>query len=230
MLTAQRLGDAELSSSLHNAKNAAEESILAASAAIRKLAPGETLYIEGELAISCFQVVSGVVKEYNTLIDGRRQITDFYSLGNIFGISEADEYLHTAEAVTNCVVRIFPRDTYLQYALASREQSQKIVTDLMTRLHRAEERAIMLGRMNARQRVATFLQRLSEDQGHPQKIRISMSRQDIADHLGLTIETVCRVLTELKKTGYIDMDGARILSIKEPERMENIACVGSTML
>ena len=196
---------------------------LAASANIRRYKPGETIFVEGDAAPYCYQVVSGVVKEYNTLEDGRRQVADFYGIGELFGISEMDEQLHTAEAITACAVRCYPRDHLLHAVAISPELSQQFLDTLMTRLHHARERMIMLGRMSAMQRVAAFLIRLSSQQCTDANVRLAMSRQDIADHLGLTIETVCRVLTELKKKGVIKMPSARMYSIPDGTALDDVA-------
>jgi CRP/FNR family transcriptional regulator len=163
------------------------------------------------------------MKEYNTLEDGRRQVADFYSAGEMFGLSEVEEHLHTGEAITDCTVRCYPRASYLQAISTSPELSQRFLKTLMTRLHRARERMIMLGRMSAAQRVATFILRLSDDQATTEKIRFFMSRQDIADHLGLTIETVCRVLTDFKKKHLIHMRTARELAVEDISALDSTA-------
>lgn len=183
---------------------------------------GETLYVEGDDAPFCYQVVSGVVKEYNTLEDGRRQVADFYGPGELFGISELNEQLHTAEAITDCAVRCYPRGQFLKEVAEAPELSHKFLETLMTRLHRSRERMIMLGRMSALQRVAAFLLRLSEDQQATSNIRFLMSRQDIADHLGLTIETVCRGLTEMKRRGVVIFETARLFSIPDADMLDDI--------
>jgi CRP-like cAMP-binding protein len=195
----------------------------AASANIKRLKAGETLYVEGDAAPFCYQVASGVVKEYNTLEDGRRQVADFYGVGELFGISELSEQLHTAEAVTDCTVRGYPRETFLHAVASSPELSHHFLDTIMTRLHRARERMVMLGRMNAIQRIASFLLRLSEQQETATDIHFPMSRQDIADHLGLTTETVCRALTTLKKKGMVIMPSARVFSIPDEDRLEDVA-------
>lgn len=186
---------------------------LAATASLKRVKASETLYMEGDQAPFCYQVVDGLVKEYNTLEDGRRQVADFYSIGELFGISETDNHLYTAEAITDCTVRCYPRDVYLRTISSSPKLSQQLLDTLMMRLHRARERMIMLGRMNAARRVSSFLLRLSSEQKTINDIQIVMSRQDIADHLGLTIETVCRVLTNLKKQHVIEMKTSRRFDI-----------------
>jgi len=194
----------------------------AASANIKRLKAGETLYVEGDAAPYCYQVASGVVKEYNTLEDGRRQVADFYGVGELFGISELDEQLHTAEAITDCAVRCYPRESFLHAVASSPELSYHFLDTIMTRLHRARERMVMLGRMSAVQRVTAFLLRLSAEQETTTDIQFLMSRQDIADHLGLTIETVCRALTSLKKKGMVIMPSARVFSIPDEASLSDV--------
>ncbi len=201
----------------------------AASANIRRLKAGETLFVEGDAAPFCYQVASGVVKEYNTLEDGRRQVADFYGVGELFGISELDEQLHTAEAITDCTVRCYPRESFLHAVSSSPELSYHFLDTIMTRLHRARERMVMLGRMSAVQRITAFLLRLSVEQAATTDVQFLMSRQDIADHLGLTIETVCRVLTALKKKGLIIMPSARVFSIPDEASLDGVAHGGGNL-
>jgi CRP/FNR family nitrogen fixation transcriptional regulator len=184
----------------------------AASACLKRVKAGATLYVEGDPAPYCYQVADGYVKEYNTLEDGRRQITDFYSVGEMFGISDGEEHLYTAEAISDSVVRYYPREM-LARASSSPAMSRYFFDMLVSRLNRSRERIIMLGRMNAAQRVAAFLFHLSEERRSAKVIDLPMSRQDIADHLGLTTETVCRSLTELKRKGFITMPSARRFSV-----------------
>ncbi|MAW79515.1 MAG: transcriptional regulator [Parvularcula sp.] len=196
---------------------------MGANVCIRRLKAGETLYVEGESADYCYEIVSGVIKEYNTLEDGRRQVAEFYSAVEMFGFSESEDQLHTAEAITPCTVRCYPREAFMKTVAASPALSASFLKTLMTRLHRARERMVMIGRMSAIQRVATFLLRLADDQEARANVHLAMSRQDIADHLGLTIETVCRTLTELKKQQIIVMESARIFTIADEASLEAVA-------
>lgn len=201
----------------------------AASACIKRVKSGETLHLEGDPAPYCYQVASGFIKEYNTLEDGRRQITDFYGVGEMFGITDIDRHLHTAEAISDSVVRYYPREM-LSRACSSPILSRYFFDTLVARLNRSHERIIMLGRMNAAQRVAVFLFHLSEKGAADEEIDLPMSRQDIADHLGLTTETVCRSLTDLKRKGYISMSSARRFSVCDTLRLGDVARGASGML
>ena len=206
-----------------NSEIVIDASRLAAGASLKTLRAGETLFVEGDRAPFCYQVVSGVIKEYNTLEDGRRQVADFYSVGDLFGFSEAKHHLCSAEAVTDCTVRCYPKDAYLRAISSSPELSYQFLGALMSRLHRTRERMIVLGRMSAAQRVAAFLLRLSAEQQTLHGVTFLMSRQDIADHLGLTIETVCRILTSFKKSRLIEMKTARLFDVLDIAALDAVA-------
>lgn len=201
-----------------------DTAIFAASACVKKIKAGETLHMEGDPAPFFYQIVSGVIKEYNTLEDGRRQITEFYEVGDIFGLTDDQEHLYTAEAVTDSVVRYFPHDSLMR-ACNSPALSRRLLLLFISRLNRSCERMIMLGRMSASQRVALFLRRLAGEMEDRGEISLPMSRQDIADHLGLTTETVCRSLTELKRKGVIEMPSARRFSVRDPNRLQEVSRV-----
>lgn len=186
---------------------------------VRQLKPGETLYCEGETATYCFEVLNGVLKEYQVLEDGRREISEFYRKDDLFGYCAVTERLETVEAVTSVAVRCIPRDAFFRRMEQSPAFSRSIVETLIERLARAHSRMLLLGRMRAHQRVASFLLRLADDAGDDECV-IEMSRQDIADHLGLTIETVCRVLTDFKKRHLIDMPVARRFTVRDSRGLE----------
>ncbi len=199
-----------------SAKSAgAELSRLSSAAVVRRLTPGETLVAEGENARYCYQILSGVVKEYNTLEDGVRQITDFYGAGEYVGFAGAAEQRQTVEAVTECSVRCISRDALARAVATSTQMSGALIDLLLNRLDRAQERIIAIARKTAGQRVAAFLVRMLEEQGRSDFAALPMSRQDIADHLGLTIETVCRSFTDFKEEGVISMPTFRRIVIED---------------
>lgn len=181
---------------------------------------GETLYFEGDESRYCYEIVSGTMKESNVLEDGRCHIIEFYSAGELIGLSEDDRRPYTAEAVTHCTLRRFPREDYLELVAASPERSQRLLQSLMRQLLRTQHQNLVLGRRTAGQRIAEFILRLCEEQRSTQTVKLAMTRQDIADHLGLTIETVCRILTEFKKCRLINMPSARTIIIKNKDMLE----------
>jgi CRP-like cAMP-binding protein len=176
------------------------------------LAPRTLVFLEGDEARSLFQVVAGAVMLYKLLPDGRRQIVEVLSDGDVFGCSPLPVRDCSAETLraTHCVA--------LDRALV--ERSPALVRWLSERL-RAQlcalhEHVILLGRKSAMERVTSFLMRCIPGRGRhgcpgpPAEddradIRLTMMRQEIADYLGLTIETVSRSLTKLKRRGIVSI-------------------------
>lgn len=166
----------------------------------------EEIYGQEEEADLVYQVLKGAVRTSRLLSDGRRQIGDFYYPGDVFGIEPDEEHLFSAEALCDCVVLVVKRSSLRDTARIAFDRM--IHTAARRELRRAHEHVLLLGRKTAREKVATFLlniiERVSGDGA-----RLSMSRQDIADYLGLTIETVSRMLTQLQVSRVIEFVGLR---------------------
>ncbi|MDX8525977.1 helix-turn-helix domain-containing protein [Mesorhizobium sp. MSK_1335] len=166
---------------------------------------GAEIYAQGEKAGVLYQVEFGAVRIYRLLADGRRQISAFHLAGETFGF-EADTTHHFfAEAINATGVRVFRTPSGM-------DMSRQILPLALRGLTRAQEHLLVLGRQNAIERVAAFLVEMSERQGGLQQVELAMSRNDIGDYLGLTIETVSRVFTRLKEKGVI-----RLLSLRSIE-------------
>ncbi|MEK1891275.1 MAG: helix-turn-helix domain-containing protein [Phyllobacterium sp.] len=171
-------------------------------------APGSEIYAQGEKAGTIYQVEFGAVRVYRLLADGRRQISAFYLSGEVFGL-EADANHHFfAEAITSTNLRLFPR-------LKLDDVSQELFSLTLRSLTRAQEHLLVLGRQTAAERVAAFLLDLAERQGGLEQVELPMSRMDIGDYLGLTIETVSRVFSKLKDKGIITLPTMRSAEIKK---------------
>ncbi len=169
---------------------------------------GQTIIVEGEPANSFFNVTSGVVKLLRSLPSGRIQIVGFRQPGEFFGIAEGEKYTSSAEAIT-C-------GTVCRFSRAGLENELRTYPELQTRLlfmsfkqlTASQEQALMLGRMTAREKVASFLmlygyRSLHDHIKQKQWAMLPMSRAEIADFLGLTIETVSRTLTSLARDEII---------------------------
>ncbi|PSH70051.1 transcriptional regulator [Phyllobacterium brassicacearum] len=175
---------------------------------INFFAPGSEIYAQGEKAVNIYQVEFGAVRIYRLLADGRRQISAFHLSGEIFGL-EADANHHFfAEAITGTNLRVFPRSKL-------GDISQELFSLTLRSLTRAQEHLLVLGRQTAAERVAAFLLDLAERQGGLEQIEMPMSRMDIGDYLGLTIETVSRVFSKLKDTGIIALPTLRSAEIRK---------------
>lgn len=164
-----------------------------------------TIFEEGEQAGFLYSIAGGSVKLYKLLPDGRRQITAFLFPGEFFGLALDGGYAYTAEALTPVVLCRFPRRK-LDLVLENAPRIEKRLLGLaINELAAAHEQMLLLGRKTAREKVATFLMMLSrraERRGLPATpIALPMGRTDIADYLGLTIETVSRTLTQFKREG-----------------------------
>ncbi|WP_027055431.1 helix-turn-helix domain-containing protein [Mesorhizobium erdmanii] len=167
---------------------------------------GTEIYAQGEKAGPLYHVEFGAVRVYRLLADGRRQISAFHLAGETFGF-EADATHHFfAEAINATGVRV------LRIAGAA-DMSRQLLPLALKGLIRAQEHLLVLGRQNAIERVAAFLVDMAERQGGLRQVELPMSRMDIGDYLGLTIETVSRVFTRLKDKGVIRLLGLRSLEI-----------------
>ena len=164
-------------------------------------APKERIFHENDPAERVYKVISGLVCTTKFLIDGRRQISGFYLPGDYFGLECSGPHTLSAEAVTNAKVRIIKKS--LLAAVVNRDAIELL--SLTTReLARLQERAMLLIK-NAQERVGEFILEMEKRTKVGNAIQLPMRRQDIADYLGLKIETVSRILTSLESSGAIEM-------------------------
>lgn len=172
------------------------------------------IFGENEPAEYVYKVVSGAVRLSKLMSDGRRQIGAFYLPGDIFGL-EADElHLFSAEAIGDCEILTVKRRPFLAEAERHPDFVAQLWTETMDHLRRAQHHMLLLGRKNAQERIAAFLLELAERLCSTGDIRLPMSRQDIADYLGLTIETVSRTLTQLERDGLIAIPMSRQIVLR----------------
>jgi len=166
------------------------------------------IFGETESADYVYKVVSGNVRTYKILNDGRRQIGGFYLPGDIFGLQFADDHVFSAEAITDAKVLVVKRSALT--ALAARDGNvARELFDLSNReLRRMQNRVLLLVK-SAQERVASFLLEMAERASAGNVVELPMSRQDIADYLGLTIETVSRTLTCLENSAAIKLPTSR---------------------
>ena len=176
---------------------------------------GSEIYAQGEKAGALYQVEFGAVRIYRLLADGRRQISAFHLAGETFGF-EADTTHHFfAEAINATGVRVFR-------LTAGADMSRQLLPLALKGLTRAQEHLLVLGRQNAIERVAAFLVDMVERQGGLRQVELPMSRMDIGDYLGLTIETVSRVFTRLKDNGVIRLLNLRSIEILKQDVLQDM--------
>jgi CRP/FNR family transcriptional regulator, nitrogen fixation regulation protein len=166
------------------------------------------IFGENEPADYLYKVIGGSVRTYKILSDGRRQIGGFYLPGDIFGLDFGDKHVLAAEAVANAKVLVVKRSAL--NALAGRDASiaAQLFALIGRELSRAQDHIVLLIQ-NAQERVAGFLLEMAERSPLGTAIELPMSRQDIADYLGLTIETVSRTLTSMDDAATIELTTSR---------------------
>jgi CRP/FNR family transcriptional regulator, nitrogen fixation regulation protein len=166
------------------------------------------VYGEDEPAEYFYQVISGAVRTYRMLDDGRRQIVAFYLPGDIFGVEAGDVHLSSAEAVSESQVLVVKRSSVLARAEHQKDLSKQLWTLTAQELQRVQQHSLVLI-MSAEERVVGFLLEMASRSSGSMAIELPMSRQDIADYLGLTIETVSRTFTQLVQSGLIALETSR---------------------
>jgi CRP/FNR family nitrogen fixation transcriptional regulator len=176
---------------------------------VQSFAKDEEIFAEGDKAAYVYKVLSGVVRTSKLLSDGRRQIDAFHLAGDIFGIEAGDEYRFCAESVGNCVVVAYRRSHLAALTGSDAQLGQDMTMGMMRSLVRAQNHMLLLGRKSALEKIATFLLDMAERTADDSTLDLPMSRTDIADHLGLTIETVSRSFTQLERQGIIGLPSAR---------------------
>jgi CRP/FNR family transcriptional regulator, nitrogen fixation regulation protein len=168
------------------------------------------IYREGDPAAQLYKVISGTVRTCRFLADGRRQIGAFYLPGEIFGLETEERHLFSAEAVIESEVLII-EPTIVPFGRWNFEVTCQVWALMRDELKRARDRVLLLGR-TAQERVAGFLLAMAERMRSTDQIELPMSRQDIADYLGLTLETVSRMLSQLESESAIAvLDSKRIV-------------------
>ena len=164
--------------------------------------PNEEIFGEGEPADYVYRVLHGAVRTYRLLSDGRRQIGGFYLAGDTFGLELGDEHASSAEAIVDSSILAVRRSTLLKSAQCNSEVAQNLWSLTACELRRSQDHALLLIK-SARERLAAFLLDMAERLTGKGTIELPMSRQDIADYLGLTAETVSRILTQFAEACVI---------------------------
>lgn len=190
---------------------------------LRTFEPGQEIYAEGEAAGTLYTVVRGVVRTCRYLGDGRRLINAFYTAGEVFGLESGELHHLTAEAVNDCAVTADRNFLQPDYALSDQRRAATFVAHVLRRAGRAEQHALLLGRRGATDKLATFLLEQEEGGDEPGVIELVMSRQDIADYLGLTIETVSRTMTQLERDGLITLASPRRILVTSMKELRALA-------
>jgi CRP/FNR family nitrogen fixation transcriptional regulator len=190
---------------------------------LRSFERDQEIFGEGDAADFFFKVTCGTVRTYKLLIDGRRQIDAFHLPGDIFGLETGIEHRFAAEAIQDVKVRAFRRRELRTMIATDPAAISDLMLAMADSLERAQDHMLLLGRKCAREKIATFLLKISERISNKRTIELSMSRTDIADHLGLTIETVSRTLTQLQRENVIEIPcGRRGIVLRNPSALRQM--------
>ncbi|MEI8277058.1 MAG: helix-turn-helix domain-containing protein [Hyphomicrobiales bacterium] len=179
------------------------------------------IYGENEPAEYLYKVISGAVRTYKVLNDGRRQIGAFYLPGDIFGLEIGEVHSFSAEAIVECKVMLIKRSSVVALAGRSHDVANQLWTMTAKELQRAQAH-IMLLIKTAQERVAGFLLEMASRAPAGNTVELPMSRQDIADYLGLTIETVSRTLTQLENSAAISVPSSRRIVLRNQAALNRL--------
>jgi CRP/FNR family nitrogen fixation transcriptional regulator len=178
------------------------------------------IFAEGETSGYVYKVVSGVVRVSQLLPDGRRQISAFHMPGEMFGFESDDLYHVSAEAVVPTQVIAYKWQGLLSVGSQSNGVVRELLRLTMLGLRHSQEHLLLLGRKNALERLVAFLLDMARRSSSKSVLDLAMPRHDIADYLGLTLETVSRMFAELKELGMIKLESARRVHLLDTARLK----------
>jgi CRP/FNR family nitrogen fixation transcriptional regulator len=185
-------------------------------------AKDEEIYGQGEDADLIYRVVTGCVRTTRFLADGRRHIGGFYYPGDIFGMEPGPEHRFSAEGLSDCAIVVLKRSALRHLMERDHDMERRLWALTVHELAHAQELMLLLGRKTACEKVASFILDMA-DRAQSERFELPMGRQDMADYLGLTIETVSRMLTQLQQSRVIEISGCRTLRIVNRTALEDLS-------
>lgn len=193
-----------------------------------RLPAGRVLFDEGDPAEYLFTIQEGAIKLFKMLRDGRRQITGFLLAGDFLGLAFFWTYAYSAETVGPTLLCRFPRERFMSLLERYPMLEKELLSRASSELAAAQEQMLLLGRKSARERVASFLLALARRQAASGRasVELAMSRYDIADYLGLTIETVSRAIQAANAEGLIRMIDRHHFVVADAGRLAAASATG----
>jgi CRP/FNR family nitrogen fixation transcriptional regulator len=188
----------------------------------RALPRGDEVFADGDPCSRFYKVLSGTVRTVKVLADGRRQIDAFHLPGDVFGLESGATHRVTAEAVDGVVLAVYRRDRLNDLVRTDPVFGERLMSSTLASLDRAHEHAVLLGRKTALERLASFLLELARRTAGKDRVELPMQRADIADHLGLTIETVSRTLTQMGRDGLIRFESGRTIILADKPALQRL--------
>lgn len=196
-------------------------------AAISQVGPKHTIFSEGDPADFLCLIISGAVKTYKLLPNGLCLITQFFGPGDIVGMSTLGRHAYTGETLTKATLVSVSVDKLRELMAEEPSVTARMLSLANCNLLAAQQNMVLLGRKNPLEKMAHFLLEMADDAEATKegeiRIRLAMSREDISDYLGLTIETVSRTLRKLKSDNIIGVEGTRVILIKNIARLSRLA-------
>jgi len=201
---------------------------LAAISSLQKFEAGKALFSEGDQADNVYEVVRGMLRLYKLLPDGRRQITGFLSAGHLLGLAHQEQYLYTAEAVTDVTLCRYPRRHFDRLVDELPGFARRLLAVTADELRAAQDQMLLLGRKAASEKIASFLLMMADwhdrdDESDGKQVHVPMGRADIADYLGLTMETGSRPLPKLRSQGVIALPSHSLVELLDREQLAELA-------
>lgn len=178
-------------------------------------AQNEEIFGEEEETAFVYKVVSGAVRTTRLLSDGRRQIGAFYMAGDVFGLEAGPAHRFSAEAIAPSEIALIRRSALEQAAENDSHMAKQLWALTSHELEDLQDHMLLMGRKNAVERVGSFLLKLAK-RASSGVVELPMTRGDIADHLGLTLETVSRTLSQLVRDQVIGLPSARCVVLRNP--------------
>jgi CRP/FNR family transcriptional regulator len=202
---------------------------LAAISSSVSVLPHETLAAEGEPADHLFNLTDGAVKLYKLLPDGRQQVTGFLFAGDFLGLAASGRYAYSAESLTRTTYCRFDRRRLERLLDDFPRMERRLLGIASNELAAAQDQMLLLGRKTAREKLATFLvalaRRMNRTGGPDQPLELPMTRTDIADYLGLTIETVSRTFSQFRKEKLIALPAVERVVLLDSARLGELAAL-----
>ncbi|MEM8794979.1 MAG: helix-turn-helix domain-containing protein [Pseudomonadota bacterium] len=188
---------------------------------------GKTVFHEGDNAEFIYEILEGVVRSSKMLVDGRRQVLSFGYPGDMIGLSHDEFYHSDCDAVAPVKVRVFRKNAFSGAMESDPAFCAHLLRTAAAEVNSMQEHFLMLGRKSAMEKIASFLitllDRQSAEREDANSFALPMKRADIADFLGLTIETVSRTLTVLRKKGIIELPTAQKVHVLKPLALRDLA-------
>jgi CRP/FNR family nitrogen fixation transcriptional regulator len=211
-----------LTQAARGARQGSDEPLHAAGTVVQ-VPEGREIFAEGDDSDVFYRVISGVVRSCRFLSDGRRQIAAFHTAGEVFGFELDEARQLAAEAVGDCALICYRRRSIEAMARKDEKISRQLLQYAMQNMMQARGHSLLLARRGAAEKVAAFLLDWQARSSRKNVIHLAMTRQEIADYLALTIETVSRSLSQLERDGVIALPNTRELRLLNTEALERMA-------